>query len=345
MKMRFLIVTKLKWDSIPEKLSNIERVIGTARNIGDVEVDVLHKELTPDVANGRVTHDWALNVLKPLADGYDCVCFLFSTYDGTKWGIKSSIGGSQLDFVPHHGIFWVKTNENTVKNEMNSFERIFVHETAHWFADITMVPDYTHIYDYELHNINAIMPTYDLAEWHRLKAQKKSLILRALGLAQQVIEKLMSEKLSTPLSYYDYTTSVTQRFGVYNPRYRSGIHPGNDFGVPENTPVRACADGEVLHVYKNHASMGNAYLYRFEYNDQWYIVRHLHLNSVPEKGKYHKGDILALTGNTGASKGPHLHEDLFKGRSFDFTKLYTELDVRNNFIDSYEFFTKHASKV
>ena len=84
------------------------------------------------------------------------------------------------------------------------------------------------------------------------------------------------------------------------------LHAGLDFGAPVGSQVRAAADGTVEFAgqasgFGNHVKIMHA---GFE-------TSYSHLSEIPESirpgVKVKEGDIIALSGNTGLSTGPHLH--------------------------------------
>ena len=94
-------------------------------------------------------------------------------------------------------------------------------------------------------------------------------------------------------------------------------HNGTDWSVPTGTPVMASADGVVVKAVKNHPTAGNYIEIR---NGRRYVTRFLHLDSldVQEGDKVKRGDVIAKSGNTGLSTGPHLHYELYvDGRAVD----------------------------
>jgi murein DD-endopeptidase MepM/ murein hydrolase activator NlpD len=115
----------------------------------------------------------------------------------------------------------------------------------------------------------------------------------------------MAGKLARPVA----GGVVTQRFGENPAVYRSlGLagHNGIDFGVPEGTPVRAAAAGQVerastdasgygLHVRVRHSD-GSLTLYA-----------HLRRMACKAGQRVQAGQVIAESGNTGNSTGPHLH--------------------------------------
>ena len=97
-------------------------------------------------------------------------------------------------------------------------------------------------------------------------------------------------------------------------------HNGTDWSVPTGTPVMASADGVVVKAVKNHPTAGNYVEIR---NGRRYVTRFLHLDSldVKEGDKVKRGDVIAKSGNTGLSTGPHLHYELYvDGRAVDAMK-------------------------
>ena len=97
-------------------------------------------------------------------------------------------------------------------------------------------------------------------------------------------------------------------------------HKGTDWAVPIGTAVKAPADGVVIKAVKNHRAAGNYIEIR---NGRRYVTRYLHLSSMSVKvgDKVSKGQVIAKTGNTGLSTGPHLHYELYvNGRPVDVMK-------------------------
>lgn len=112
----------------------------------------------------------------------------------------------------------------------------------------------------------------------------------------------------------------------------SAWHNGWDIEVPIGTPVKAIADGKVI---ATGAAKGYGY---------WVAIDHGIINGVQVTSEYghisswnirygqiiKQGDIIAKSGNTGYSSGPHLHitirEGRFQGIAVDPSKY-----IRTNF--------------
>lgn len=94
------------------------------------------------------------------------------------------------------------------------------------------------------------------------------------------------------------------------------FHRGVDISCPMNTPLRAILDGEVLHA--GHPSkllsfFGIYVLCKHEYQGKTIYSLFAHCNSVNvQKGdKIKQGQVVAHSGNTGNSAGPHLHWEVW----------------------------------
>ena len=87
-------------------------------------------------------------------------------------------------------------------------------------------------------------------------------------------------------------------------------HLGIDFGAPVGSPVRAVADGKIEFTGPN-ACFGNQV--KIQHNGFETSVNHL--SEIPETIKpgvsVVQGQIVALSGNTGLSTGPHLHFEFY----------------------------------
>jgi murein DD-endopeptidase MepM/ murein hydrolase activator NlpD len=114
---------------------------------------------------------------------------------------------------------------------------------------------------------------------------------------------------------------VTQQFGgtqfaknnagVYGRPY----HPGTDFGVPTGTHVKSVYGGVVKGVgntdnYPGCVAWGGWVLVEHD-NGLSSLYAHLSRPLVSQGQRVERGEVIALSGNTGFSTGPHLHFGLY----------------------------------
>jgi murein DD-endopeptidase MepM/ murein hydrolase activator NlpD len=90
------------------------------------------------------------------------------------------------------------------------------------------------------------------------------------------------------------------------------MHKGVDFGVPLGTPVFASGDG-VIGWVGPHGDHGN--YVRIDHSGQL-ATAYAHLSAFAKLAagtRVHQGDVIAYSGNTGISTGPHLHYEVIVG--------------------------------
>lgn len=138
----------------------------------------------------------------------------------------------------------------------------------------------------------------------------------------------------------EYFEQVTQSFGVENDWYQSNTHNGTDFACPKGTPVVAPTDGEIIHRYYNHPTMGKCVY--FSLDDKKHYMRFMHLSEAMRQGKYKQGDIIGRTGNTGQSTGFHLHIDIWN-TYINTSLIKTRAGVYRYMVDPVEFFNKQIT--
>lgn len=105
--------------------------------------------------------------------------------------------------------------------------------------------------------------------------------------------------------------TITDTFGT-----RSGKHKGIDIAAPEGTKISAVQDGVVTKSYYSD-TYGNVV---FIQHPEGYetVYAHLQVRSVAESAKVKKGQEIGTIGNTGLSRGIHLHFEVHKGNwTFD----------------------------
>lgn len=96
-----------------------------------------------------------------------------------------------------------------------------------------------------------------------------------------------------------------------------GNHNGVDIAVPVGTEVPAAMGGEIIRVWN--ADAGGLSV-KVKYDDGT-VAGFAHLSEQPiREGRFNAGDIIAVTGNSGRSTGPHLHYTLTRdGQKIDPT--------------------------
>lgn len=105
---------------------------------------------------------------------------------------------------------------------------------------------------------------------------------------------------------------VTSRYGwrTHPTLKKREFHPGIDLKAKRNTPVYAPADG-IVEFAGTHRKSGYGKLLILNHN-YGFRTFYGHLNRVKVKRGdiIRKGDLIALSGNTGLSNGPHLHYEV-----------------------------------
>lgn len=141
-----------------------------------------------------------------------------------------------------------------------------------------------------------------------------------------------SKALSWPLD----SIFVTQQFGKTADSgrlYASGTHNGVDFRAPIGTPVKAAAEG-VITATGNTDEQSGCYSY-----GRWVLVEHpnglstlyahLSLTKVVPGQNVARGELIAYSGNTGYSTGPHLHLTAFATEGVRVQKYTNSINCKN----------------
>lgn len=107
------------------------------------------------------------------------------------------------------------------------------------------------------------------------------------------------------------TGTLSSPFGEARDEGDSGgpVHKGNDFSASEGDPIYAAGDGEVIDVSYDESKTPNSGKFVCIKHDNGLVTYYRHCSHVfvPKGVKVHKGDNIALVGNTGESYGSHLH--------------------------------------
>jgi murein DD-endopeptidase MepM/ murein hydrolase activator NlpD len=122
-----------------------------------------------------------------------------------------------------------------------------------------------------------------------------------------VIQKKDLPMLASPL---EKPYPITQAFGANPGDYaRFGVagHTGIDYGCPSGTPVLAAQEGKVVVVAFDPAGYGNFVMLVHAGGDLTSLYGHLSLSVVRVGDKVTCGEVIAYSGTTGNSTGPHLH--------------------------------------
>jgi murein DD-endopeptidase MepM/ murein hydrolase activator NlpD len=112
----------------------------------------------------------------------------------------------------------------------------------------------------------------------------------------------------SPIEYH----GITSKFGyrIHPTLMRREFHRGTDLRAKMKTPVYATADGIVEWAgYHKRSGYGNLIILEHSYGFKTYFG---HLNKIVIKsGQFvKKGQLIAYTGNSGLSNGPHLHYEI-----------------------------------
>ena len=119
-------------------------------------------------------------------------------------------------------------------------------------------------------------------------------------------------------------TLLTAGYGMLmHPFYRTlQSHQGVDYTIPEGESIFATADGVVKDVLGKTSTSGITIVIDHE-NGYTTSYSHLQKAKVKRRQKVRRGDIIALSGNSGLSLSPHLHYEVrYEGMRVDPTHYF-----------------------
>ncbi|MEU3777283.1 peptidoglycan DD-metalloendopeptidase family protein [Streptomyces sp. NPDC032472] len=121
---------------------------------------------------------------------------------------------------------------------------------------------------------------------------------------EEAAKEAARPKFALPVSQHGLSASFGQAGGMW-----MSVHTGIDFPVGYGTPVMAATDGTVRTQW-NSAYGNMAIVTSPDGTETWYC----HLSSTKiRSGKVKAGDVIAYSGNSGNSTGPHLHFEVHPG--------------------------------
>lgn len=160
-------------------------------------------------------------------------------------------------------------------------------------------------YDWYILNVKLTAKSFTDAIYSRMTAEQKelySLYMQTKGNRQYIDSPFAFNWLPFVTSYYGYRVHPISGAVDY--------HKGIDIGVPIGTDVLSGQDGRVVT-----ATYDSGYGYYVVIDDgKGLVSKYAHLNgilvSVGQEVK--RGDVIAMSGNSGNSTGPHLHLEVIK---------------------------------
>ncbi len=143
--------------------------------------------------------------------------------------------------------------------------------------------------------------------WGGSKNRKDQKIEQSRGeLSQETVSDLNELGLKWPL----HSVFITSSFG----KRGKDFHEGIDLRAPHGTPVFAAQTGEVLYAGTRIRGYGKLIVLRHPSKIAT-IYAHNSSLLVRRGQRVHRGQQIAISGNTGRSSGPHLHFEVRRGLS------------------------------
>lgn len=107
-----------------------------------------------------------------------------------------------------------------------------------------------------------------------------------------------------------------------------GWHPGMDIANKVGTNIIAPANGVLLASSNSAGGYGKHIVVVMKKNDYVYTMLFAHLSDFVGINEFDRGDTIAISGNTGASTGPHVHIEVLQHNTGDVGKVVSQF--KNN---------------
>ncbi|MDR3296666.1 MAG: M23 family metallopeptidase [Prevotellaceae bacterium] len=149
--------------------------------------------------------------------------------------------------------------------------------------------------------------------------------------AQEKEQMMLCIPYISPVNISDNKVNFkTSSYGWRNDPFLHTLrfHKGLDFGCPVGTPIYATGNGKVEAAGFNLGGFGDMVLVNHGFG---YHSRYAHLSEIKVRvgDKVQRGQVVGLSGNSGHSKGPHLHYEVL---------------LKNNAVDPINFFNEDVGK-
>lgn len=201
--------------------------------------------------------------------------------------------------------------DNVIKRDENVFRKLFESNPY----DLTIDDDQRRI---ELHESLINMNNDELLTELDNRLQNAETKYNALSRSyEDLMYAMETSSLSIdcipaiqPVNNKQLTLLAAGKKPLINPFHRTmREHHGVDYLIPEGTPVFATADGTVQSLSEKNTTHGKAITID---HGNGYQTSYSHLLDIRvKKGqKVKRGDIIALSGNSGLSFAPHLHYEV-----------------------------------
>lgn len=159
---------------------------------------------------------------------------------------------------------------------------------------------------------------------------RKASSTASAGLTRQTLE-VEESKLNEAYESKDFLWPVKKGkvTSLYGWRTRKRFHDGIDIAAPSGTPILAAKGGKVVYSANKIGGYGNMVVIKHD-NKYYTVYAHNRINKVSKGDMVRKGEVIAELGNSGKSRGPHLHFEIRKGKySVDPMKYFNYAGSEN----------------
>ena len=135
-------------------------------------------------------------------------------------------------------------------------------------------------------------------------------------------------------SKYPVEGYITQKMRT-NKLFTNQNHYGIDIAVKEGEPIYASASGFV--VFSDWTYDFGNYIILYHGDDYFTVYGHNKNNFVKVRDFVKRSDVIASSGSTGITSGPHLHFEIWKnGKAVDPLELFPQYKLKDISVNNYE---------